>query len=78
MNQKITVAVVGCGTIANFAHFPALSKMEDVRIKYACDLIAERAQEAVSKYGVELAVTDYHDVLADEEVDVVYVLTPNY
>ena len=38
-----TVAIIGCGTIANNAHFPALSGLDNVRIKYACDLIEERA-----------------------------------
>ena len=37
--EKTVVAVVGCGRISEAAHFPALSKMENVRIKYACDLI---------------------------------------
>ena len=41
--QKI-VAVIGCGRIAVGAHLPALKKMEDVRIKYACDLIVEKAE----------------------------------
>ena len=39
-----TVAVIGCGRIAKNAHFPALDTLEDVRIKYACDLIIEKAQ----------------------------------
>ena len=33
------IAVIGCGRIANNAHLPALSELENVRIKYACDLI---------------------------------------
>ena len=49
----VTVAIIGCGRIANFAHLPALSKMEDVRIKYACDLLIEKANAVVEKYGAE-------------------------
>ena len=37
------VAIIGCGRISDAAHFPALSEMKDVRIKYACDLIREKA-----------------------------------
>ena len=37
-----TVAVIGCGRIANLAHLPALSALEEVRIKYACDLLIEK------------------------------------
>ena len=32
------IAVIGCGRIANNAHFPAMAKMENLRVKYACDL----------------------------------------
>ena len=75
--QKI-VAVIGCGRIAVGAHLPALKKMEDVRIKYACDLIVEKAEKAVAEFGAEQAITDYKIALADPEVQTVFVLTPNY
>ena len=75
--QKI-VAVIGCGRIAVGAHLPALKKMEDVRIKYACDLIPEKAERAVTEFGAEQAITDYKIALADPEVQTVFVLTPNY
>lgn len=79
MENIKTIAVVGCGRIANGAHLPALNKMENVRIKYACDLIIEKAEAAKRDYEkVENAITDYKIALADDEVDVVYVLTPNY
>ena len=74
-----TVAIIGCGRIADAAHFPALSKMDEVRIKYACDLIAEKAEAAKAKYPkVENVITDYNIALNDPEVDAVFVLTPNY
>lgn len=78
MSDKITVAVVGCGRIAEFAHFPALSQVESVYIKYACDLIEEKAINMQQKYGVDHVITDYHVALNDPDVDVVYVLTPNF
>ena len=44
--STVTVAVIGCGRIAMNAHFPALAQIEGLRIKYACDLIEEKAQKA--------------------------------
>ena len=77
--MKTTVAVIGCGRIANNAHFPALTQLENVRIKYACDLIESKAQAIKEKYPtVEQVITDYQIALADPEVDAVFVLTPNY
>ncbi len=75
--SKIKVAVIGCGCIANGAHIPAYMNNSDVEIKYFCDIIPERAEEAVAKNGCGIAVTDYHEVLADPEVDAVSVCTPN-
>ncbi len=75
--KKTCIAIIGCGRIANNAHLPALSAMENVRLKYACDLIAGKAESACTKFGCENAITDYRVALADPEVDVVYVLTPN-
>ena len=75
----MVVAVIGCGRIARNAHFPALDKIEGVRIKYACDLIVEKALEMKEKYPkVEEVITDYKVALADPEVEAVFVLTPNY
>nr|WP_300843568.1 Gfo/Idh/MocA family oxidoreductase [uncultured Acetatifactor sp.] len=76
-NDKIVVCVIGCGKVSDFAHFPALSKNPGCVIKYACDLIPERARKRKEQYPqVEQVITDYHVALADSEVDAVYVLTP--
>lgn len=71
------VAIIGCGTIANNAHIPAYLKNPDAQIKYFCDIIPERAQAAVEKYGCGTAITDYHEILNDPEVEAVSVCTPN-
>ncbi len=71
------IAVIGCGTIANSAHIPAYMENAEAEIKYFCDIIPERAQKAVEKYGCGTAVKDYHDVLADPEIEAVSVCTPN-
>ncbi len=77
--KKTVVAVVGCGRIADSAHLPALSKIEGVRVKYAFDLILEKAIAMKEKYPIiENVGVDYRVALSDPEVDAVYVLTPNY
>lgn len=75
--SKIKVAVIGCGNIANAAHIPAYMKNSEVEIKYFCDIIPERAEKCVEKYGCGIAVTDYHDFLNDPEIDAVSVCTHN-
>lgn len=71
------VAVIGCGTIANSAHIPAYMKNADVHIVYFCDILPERAQAAVEKYGCGTAIEDYRQALADPAIDAVSVCTPN-
>ncbi len=77
MAEKIKVAVIGCGKIANSSHIPAYLKNDEVEIKYFCDIIPERADEAVEKYGCGKAVYDYHEILNDPELDSVSVCTHN-
>lgn len=72
------IAIIGCGTIANNAHIPAYMKNKKVEIKYFCDIIPERADAAVEKYGCGKAVYDYHEILKDDEIEAVSVCTPNH
>lgn len=75
--SKTKVAIIGCGTIANSAHIPSYMNNTDVEIKYFCDIIPERANAAVEKYGCGIAVTDYKEILADPEIEAISVCTPN-
>ena len=78
--SKTVVAVIGCGRIAQNAHFPAFAQIPDLYVKYACDLIEEKAQAMKDKYPdlVGEVITDYKIALADPEVEAVFVLTPNF
>ncbi len=76
--DKMKVAIIGCGTIATNAHIPAYMKMDDVEIKYFCDIIPERAENKVKEHGCGTAVVDYHDILNDPEIEAVSVCVPNF
>lgn len=71
------IGIIGCGAIANNAHIPSYMKNSDAEIKYFCDIIPERAEAAVKNYGCGIAVTDYREVLADDEIEAISVCTPN-
>lgn len=77
---KIKVGMIGCGGIANQKHFPALKNNEDLaEIVAFCDNQKERAEKAKEEFGASgaKAYSDYHDFLADPEVEVVHICTPN-
>lgn len=75
----VKVGIIGCGMIAGGKHMPSLSKLDNVKMAAFCDLKIERAEEAAKKYGVPGAkvYTNYKDLLAMEDIEVVHVLTPN-
>jgi len=75
--SKIKVAIIGCGTIANSAHIPSYLKCDNAEIKYFCDILPEKAEAAVAKYGCGTAIEDYHVALNDPEIQAVSVCTPN-
>lgn len=75
--KKIKVAIIGCGTIANSAHIPTYMESENAEIKYFCDIIPERADDAVDRMGCGKAVYDYREILDDDQLDAVSVCTHN-
>lgn len=79
MDNKTVIAVIGCGRIADGAHFPAFAQMDNVRVKYACDILPEKAEKMKEKYPfIENVIADASIAFADSEVEAVYILTPNY
>ncbi len=77
--DKVRIGIIGCGGIANAKHMPSLKKLPQVEMVAFCDIIEERAVKAAKEYGIEGATvhTDYKELLARKDIDVVHVLTPN-
>lgn len=77
--REVKVGIIGCGGIANGKHMPSLSKLPNVKMVAFCDLELERAEKAKKDYGTEDAkvFTDYRDLVALEDIEVIHVLTPN-
>ncbi len=77
--KKLTFGIVGCGSITNMKHMPNIVANEDTQIAAFCDIIPERAEQAAKKFGTPDACvyTDYHELVARQDIDVVHVCTPN-
>ena len=78
--EKLRIGIVGCGGIANGKHMPSLKKLADkVEMVAFCDIVPEKAEQAVKDYGTPdaKAYVDYHELLEDKSIDVVHVCTPN-
>ncbi len=79
MKRTVRVGIIGCGGIANGKHMPSLKALGNVEMVAFCDLVEERAIKAKAKYGTPDAkvYVDYKELLKDETIEVVHVLTPN-
>lgn len=78
--KKLRLGIIGCGGIANNKHMPALKHLADkVEMVAFCDVVEERMIKALEEFGAEGAkgYTDYNELLKDESIDVVHILTPN-
>ena len=79
MSEKYKIGIVGCGGIANGKHLPNIKLLPNVEVTAFCDIIIGRAEKAKEMYGTEDARTylDYKELVKDESLTAVYVLTPN-
>jgi len=79
MAEKLRAAIIGCGGIANGKHMPNLAKTGRADMVAFCDIVEEKAKKAAKEYGTPDAkcYTDYKKLLAENKLDMVYVLTPN-
>ena len=77
--EKLKVGIIGCGNIANGKHMPSIAEIEELEMVAFCDIIPERAEAAAKKYGTPDAkvYTDYRELLKDESINNVRVLTHN-
>ena len=78
-NKILRLGIIGCGGIANGKHMPAEKRNPRAEMVAFCDIIPERAQKAKEEYGTEdsAVYTDYKELLKDETIDAVLVLTHN-
>ena len=77
--EKLKVGVIGIGEIGTTKHLTQLTRhKEEVEVVALCDIIPERCEKAITDFGLNAKVyTDYRELCADSELDVIHVCTPN-
>jgi UDP-N-acetylglucosamine 3-dehydrogenase len=72
--NKVRIAVIGLGWFGE-KHCEALAGIPHVELHALCTRTPARLKEVAGKFGVKKTYTDYHQLLADGEVDAVSVVT---
>ena len=70
--------IIGCGVIA-FTHAKALEQLreEGCILHACCDILEEKADQYAKEHQVPHVYYNYHDLLADRDVDIVCVCVPS-
>ncbi|MBQ3095083.1 MAG: Gfo/Idh/MocA family oxidoreductase [Clostridia bacterium] len=74
----INVGMVGVGAISGIYLKNITQTFKEIRLVAVCDLIRERAEKAVTDYGVPKIYDTMHELFADPEIDLVLNLTRPY
>ena len=72
----VNVALIGCGRAGMIHARDYVGKVSGARLVALCDPVPEALSAASAELGVERTYSDYHDVMADADVDAVVVVTP--
>lgn len=77
-NGIMGIGFVGCGAISGIYLENLTNMFGQVEIVGVCDLIRERAEAAVEKYGIPKLYSDMYELFADPDVDIVLNITRPY
>lgn len=73
--EKARVGIVGLGWVAQVFHLPLLTKFADTEVVALCDKDKSRVRMIAERFGVPKTYYDYDQMLAEEDLDAVFVCT---
>lgn len=74
--EKIRLAVIGAGAIAQVAHIPIWKKSTDVELVAVCDTVKARAKAVAEKFKIPRYYTNDDDVLKLDDIHAVDICVP--
>lgn len=76
MLDKIRIAIIGVGAVAQIVHIPSWKKMDDVELVAVYDVNKTKAKWIAEKYKIPQVFDKLDDLLKSDEIDAVDVCTP--
>ena len=52
--RNVNVALIGAGQMANLAHYPSLSEIEEVKLVGLCDLVPKKLKDTADRFGIDV------------------------
>jgi predicted dehydrogenase len=74
--EKVRVAIIGAGWIAQVAHIPVWKKLENVELVAVCDTVKTRAKAVAERYKIPQFFTRDEDLLKRDDIDAVDICVP--
>jgi predicted dehydrogenase len=73
--KLLRVGILGCGPIAQAAHFDACTKAKNIELFAICDVAEDLLDRMVQVWQPAYAYTDYEEMLANSDVDAIIIAT---
>lgn len=88
-NDRLTVAVIGCGKMAGDYHISELLKQPDVQLVAVCEVDTTRREAAARRINDHYSTSkqsfqgcdtyiDYREIIARDDIDAVCIATPDH
>src|ERR1700676_3215751 len=75
--SMIRIGIVGAGFWAQMIHIPTFQSIPGYEVVGLTSGSVEKAKEAARQFGIKKVYADYHELIRDDEIDVVDVCAPN-
>ena len=74
-DKFVNFGILGCGPIAQAAHFESVTKGRNTRLHAICDVAGDLVNRFAATHSAECSYTNYEEMLADPQIDAVIVAT---
>jgi len=75
MSEKVNVAVIGCGAMAQAAHLPNIQKHPEIELRWCCDVNEKTLKCIAEKFSPQRTTTDAGKIARDKKCDAVIIST---
>jgi predicted dehydrogenase len=76
MEQRTGYGIIGCGVIAPW-HARSVTGIPEAELIAVCDIIPEKAEKLKEDFGAKEIYTDYREMLARDDIEIVSMCTPS-